>query len=120
MHIIYDCLCTLCMLLLSMHVCCAVVPLVPFEGDEDKNCERRRKRDYRENAEHWNVNLLYSRELDMSQSTLVTVLKNYHKRGTIAARKPKGRPQKLSIRVKRDLGCILTLNRRLSLVGIIE
>lgn len=59
-------------------------------------------------------------ELEMSQSTVFTVWKNYCERGTVVARKPTGRAQKLSIHDKRDLARILIQNRHLSLVGIIE
>lgn len=61
-----------------------------------------------------------AKELEMSQSTVFTIWKNYCERGTVVARKPCGRAEKLSIRDKRDLARILTQNRHLSRRDIIE
>ena len=47
-HVVCACLCTLCILLLSLHVCCAVVA---FEGDEDKDFEQGRKKNHCRNAD---------------------------------------------------------------------
>ena len=59
-YVVCACLCTLCMLLLSLHVCCAVVP---FERDENKDFEQGRKKNHCGNAEWWNANLLYCKRV---------------------------------------------------------
>lgn len=59
-------------------------------------------------------------ELEMTQSTVFTVWKNFQERGTLQPLKSSGRPQKLNARDKRVLGRILCKNRRLPLAAIRE
>ena len=59
-------------------------------------------------------------ELDIPHSTIEYVLKRYRNFGTVVIRKVIHQRCKVTKRGRRELGCILTQNRRIPLASIIE